>query len=65
MRETNPTDALIAYCKRFPRQLDAAAALQITPAYLSDLINGRRDITDPLLAKLGLRRIVVKEQRTA
>jgi plasmid maintenance system antidote protein VapI len=61
MRETNPTDALIAYAKKFPRQSDAAVALKISPAYLSDLINGRRDVTDPLLEKLGLRRIVVSK----
>jgi plasmid maintenance system antidote protein VapI len=65
MRETNPTDALLAYVDQFPFQRDAAKALKISPAYLSDLVNGRRDITDPLLAKLGLRRVVIKAEKGA
>jgi len=61
VKHTNPADALYAFVKRYPRQLDAARALEISPAYLSDLVNGRRDITDGILAKLGLKRVVVKE----
>lgn len=62
MRETNPADALKAYCDRWQTQREAAARLGISPAYLSDLLNNRRDLTDGILAKIGLKRIVVREK---
>lgn len=65
MRETNPTDALQRFVDRYPRQLDAARALGISPAYLSDLLHERRDMTEPMLAKLGLKQIVVKSEKAS
>jgi plasmid maintenance system antidote protein VapI len=57
----NPTWELRRFCDTFRTRADAAKALGISAPYLSDLCNGRRDVTDELLEKLGLRRIVVKE----
>lgn len=65
VKELNAHDALIAFRDKFKTQGEAAEALEITPAYLSDLLNHRRDISDNILARLGLRRIVVKEQKSA
>ncbi|WP_167346267.1 helix-turn-helix transcriptional regulator [Sphingopyxis macrogoltabida] len=38
-------------------QRDIAHRLGITPSYLSDVLNGRRDISDGLAARLGFERI--------
>jgi len=50
---------LRAFVAHHPNQRVAAAALDISPAYLSDLLNSRRDLSAKLLTKLGLRQIVV------
>lgn len=52
---------LRAFVKRHNTQKDAAAALGISPQYLGDLLTERRDFSDTVLQKLGLRakRIVV------
>ncbi len=60
MREINALDALLAYVERFPTRGDAASALSISKQYLSDMLHGRRDLSPRLLAKLGLKRVVVK-----
>lgn len=59
--EINPLDRLHKFVDRFPTQKDAADALGIKPAYLSDLVNMRRDLSPNILAKLGLRRTVVQK----
>ena len=60
MKEVKPLDALKRFVEKHPTQRDAAAALGISSPYLYDLLNGHRGISDAVLAKLGLRRIVVK-----
>lgn len=40
-------------------QKAAAKGLGISPQYLSDIMNERRDITDAVAAKFGLRKICV------
>ena len=59
MKPINPTAALNDFAERFVTNVDAAKELGITPQYLSDLRHGRRDVTNTILKKLGLRRIVV------
>lgn len=59
MPEVDPRGVLYNYVDKYPTQAAAAKALGITPAYLSDLVNGRRDLSDKMLTKLGLRRTVV------
>lgn len=59
MPDVNPTMALQHKVREYKTQKDAAKALGISPAYLSDLVNGRRDVPTKILAKLGLRKAVV------
>lgn len=42
----------------YPNQKTAAAALNITPQYLADIIAGRREPGPKLLTALGLRRAI-------
>ena len=58
--EVDPLVALKAYVAKFARQYEAAEALGITPAYLSDLLHGNRQCTDSILKQLGLRKAVVR-----
>lgn len=44
--------------KRQPSQKVAAGDLGFTPQFLSDILSGRRAITERLAASLGYRRIV-------
>ena len=60
MKAVDPLATLRAFVARHANQRDAAAALGISPAYLSDLLNERRDLSQKLLAKLGLKQIVIK-----
>ena len=64
MKVMDPLVELKAFVRQHPNQRMAAGALGISGAYLSDLLNARRAINDKLLAKLGLKRIVVKETRS-
>lgn len=50
---------LKALVKQHSSQQAAAEALGITPQYFGDLLRGRRECSEKVLAKLGLRRIVV------
>lgn len=59
-QEVDPVQALREFVRQFPLQKDAAEALGISGVYLSDLLNQRRDVSPNMLAKLGLRRVVVK-----
>lgn len=63
MRETDPIAVLQAFCRDYPTQAEAAAALGVSAQYLSGLLNGRSAWSDAMLAKLGLRWAVVKEAR--
>lgn len=59
--EINALDRLHKFVEKYPTQKDAAKALGIKPAYLSDLVNMRRDLSDTILTKLGLKRAVVSK----
>jgi hypothetical protein len=60
VKAVDPLDVLRQFVATHPTQVVAAAALGIKPAYLSDILNERRDFSETILAKLGLKRIVVK-----
>lgn len=60
LREQSERVALQAVREKYPTQRAAAKALGITPSYLHDLLHGRRTFSAAVLAKLGLRRTVVK-----
>lgn len=59
--EIDALDRLHKFVEKYPTQKDAAKALGIKPAYLSDLVNMRRDLSGTILAKLGLKRTVVQK----
>ena len=63
MQAIDPLRVLRAFVAHHPNQRTAATALGISQAYLSDLLNARRHLSEKLLAKLGLRQIVVKSFR--
>jgi DNA-binding transcriptional regulator YdaS (Cro superfamily) len=58
-KDIDPKAWLRALVGRHGTQKAAAKALGVSPAYLSDMLMGRRDISERILAKLGLRRAVV------
>ena len=60
VKELDPLTELRAFVARYPTQAAAAAALAISQSYLSDLLAGRRHISDAMLNKLGLTRKLVK-----
>lgn len=46
--------------RRAGSQKEAAIELGISPQYLNDLLQGRREFSDNLLEKLGLERRIVR-----
>ncbi len=58
-KHTDPLDVLEAFVARYKTKKDAAFALNIGQSYLGDLLEGRRDFSDQMLEKLGLKRVVV------
>jgi DNA-binding transcriptional regulator YdaS (Cro superfamily) len=48
------------HVKRAGSQKDAASVLGISPQYLNDLLLGRREASEAILQKLGLRRVIVR-----
>ena len=59
-RMATPETVLRAFVAKYDTQVDAAKALHLSQSYLTDLLRGRRAFSDTVLAKLGLKRIVVK-----
>ena len=59
MKERNPRELLAGLVKQMGTQSAVAKSLGIGESYMSDLLNGRREFSDEMLAKLGLRRVVV------
>jgi len=56
----DPLAILRDMAKKAGSQQKLADKLGCKPAYLSDVINQRRNVTDKMLSKIGLRRIVVR-----
>lgn len=59
MKERNPHDVLAALVRQHGTQHAVAEVLGLSDVYVSDLLKGRRTFSDEVLAKLGLRRVVV------
>lgn len=55
--QLQPVAALKAFVTRHGSQTRAGRALGVTQGYVSDLLNGRRDFSDSMLRKLGLKRV--------
>lgn len=49
--------------RKLGTQKAVAEQLGCSSVYVSDLVNGRRDFSDQMLAKLGLRRTVVAVEK--
>lgn len=60
-KEVNALSALRQYVAAFPTQVAASEELGIKPSYMSDLLSGKRLISDRILDKLKLRRTVVQQ----
>lgn len=53
---------LQAFCKNAGSQAQAARLLKISRAHVSDMLRGRRDISENIARKLGYRRVVMYEE---
>lgn len=63
-RPLTPKDALQqlrGLVRNFPTQIDAARELGISVQYLRDILHEKRELTPRVLAKLGLKRVMVIE----
>lgn len=58
LQTVNPLHELEAFVKQFPTRAAAAKALEIGEPYLHDMLNGNRNISQGILQKLGLEKIV-------
>ena len=65
MKDIDSFAELERFCQQYDTLTEAAAALAITKQYLSDILRNHRDITPRVLGKLGLKRVVVKEGKSA
>jgi len=57
-KQVDPLARLRAHVGRYETQRQAAAALEISAPYLTQLLGGRRKFSRKVLARLGLRRAV-------
>lgn len=57
IKPVNAYSVLKQFVRQYPTQTAAARALKISGVYLSDVLNYRRDFSDNVLDKIGLRRI--------
>ena len=60
--EVNGYRVLEKFVKQYKTQKEAAAALEITEPYLTDLLHMRRELSAKMLAKLNLKRVVVVDK---
>lgn len=58
-------EKLFDYMQKFKSQKEAAKSLGISPAYLSDMLHGRRDISGEVANQFGYKKIVVFQKWTS
>lgn len=58
MGSRTPEIALATYVATHKTNREAAAALGISAQYLGDMLRGQRKVSNGVLAKLGLERVV-------
>lgn len=63
--EVNPVGALQAFIGMYESQREAADALGVTGAFLSHMLAGKSPVSPKVLARLGLKRVVVKAGKVA
>ena len=66
----DPRHKLAVYVKGCDSQRAAAEKLGISTSYLNDLLNNRRDLSERVLAQLGLtrrieKRVIITKARTS
>tara|TARA_R110000787_G_scaffold67053_1_gene150295 strand:+ start:797 stop:1000 length:204 start_codon:yes stop_codon:yes gene_type:complete len=59
----NPQRQLERLVRECGSQAAAAAALGIGATYFGDLLRGHRNVSDAILRRLGLRRVIVRRPR--
>lgn len=63
-RHIDPVDRLRRFIAEHGTQKQAAAALGVSQSYLSGILRGRFDMSDRMVAALGLtKRVVIEEAR--
>lgn len=63
MSELEMREAVKSHVATFSSLREAAKAMKISPAYLSDVCNGRRHPGDKVIGPLGYEQIVTVEYR--
>jgi hypothetical protein len=64
MKGLNAFELLQEFCGQYETEAAAARALGITKPYLADLLRCRRSAGPKVLAKLGLKRVLVREVKS-
>ena len=60
LETVDPLAILHGMVKTLGGQKQLADKLGYKPPYVSDILHGRRNVTDGLLAKIGLKRVIVR-----
>ena len=60
MKQVDPLERLTEMAKNAGTKKALATKLGMRAPYLSDIMNARRDVPDSLLARIGLRRVIVE-----
>lgn len=50
---------LRALVQQYPTQAAAARAMRVSPPFLNMVLSGRKQITDDMLKRVGLKRVVM------
>lgn len=63
--DIDPVAVLRSMTEELGGQVNVAKQLGISQVYVSDLLNRRRDFSDQMLDRIGLRRTVIKATKVA
>ena len=64
-KQIDPVQQLRKLVKTLGTQRAAAGALGVGPSIVNDMLSGKRGVSKKVLGKLGLKRVVVRTQRSA
>ena len=64
LKPIDPVARLLALQAKIGTRKDLAQKMGVTPSYMSDVINRRRDLSPRLLKALGLRRVIIEGGET-
>ena len=63
--DIDPLEVLKAQVAEAGGQVELAKRFNLSQAYISDLLRGRRGFSDQMLDRIGLRRTVIKATKVA